>query len=132
MRLGETLARQLMDIGLVGRKIRVEQTFSDGVVNTPKSGHGRTVEMSTPLADTLKRLEMDRKAETLKKGWRDVAWYLVKYIGKDIDSQPREFEEHRYFWSLGIAVPTEHVQIVLTRAARETESKLFFLMFNDT
>jgi hypothetical protein len=30
------------------------------------------------------------------------------------------------------AVPTECFQIVLTRTAREAESKLFFLMFNDT
>ena len=61
-----------------------------------------------------------------------LARYLSKYISKDIDSQPREFEEHRYFCSLGIAVPTECFQIVLTRHAREAESKLFFLMFNDT
>ncbi len=61
-----------------------------------------------------------------------LARYLSKYISKDIDSQPREFEEHRYFCSLGIAVPTERFQIVLTRNAREAESKLFFLMFNDT
>jgi len=56
----------------------------------------------------------------------------LKYISKDIDSQPREFEEHRYFCSLGIAVPTERFQIVLTCHVREAESKLFFLMFNDT
>ena len=61
-----------------------------------------------------------------------LARYLSKYISKDIDSQPREFEEHRYFCSLGIAVPTEQYQIVLTRNAREAESKLFFLLFNDT
>jgi len=63
---------------------------------------------------------------------RQLARYLSKYISKDLDSQPREFEEHRYFCSLGIAVPTERFQIVLTRNAREAESKLFFLMFNDT
>lgn len=61
-----------------------------------------------------------------------LARYLSKYISKDIDSQPREFEEHRYLCSLGIAVPTERFQIVLTRNAREADSKLFFLMFNDT
>ncbi len=61
-----------------------------------------------------------------------LARYLSKYISKDIDSQPREFEEHRYFCSLGIRVPTEQFQIVLTRNAREAKSKLFFLMFNDT
>ena len=38
-----------------------------------------------------------------------LARYLSKYISKDLDSQPREFEEHRYFCSLGIAVPTERV-----------------------
>ena len=61
-----------------------------------------------------------------------LAQYLSKYISKDIDSQPREFEEHRYFCSLGIAVPTERFQMVLTRNVREAESKLLFLMFNDT
>ena len=61
-----------------------------------------------------------------------LARYLSKYISKDIDSQPREFEEHRYFCSLGIAVPTERYEIVLGCNAREAESKLFFLMFNDT
>lgn len=61
-----------------------------------------------------------------------LARYLSKYISKDIDSQPREFEEHRYFCSLGIVVPTERFQIVLVRTAREAQSKLFFLMFNDT
>lgn len=57
--------------------------------------------------------------------------YLSKYISKDIDSQPREFEEHRYFCSLGIAVPTEHYQIVLQRHARQAEGKLFCFMHHD-
>ena len=54
------------------------------------------------------------------------------YISKDIDRQPQGFEECRYFCSLGVAVPTERFQIVLGRNAREAESKLFFVMFNDT
>jgi hypothetical protein len=61
-----------------------------------------------------------------------LARYISKYISKEIDRQPREFEEHRYFCSLGIVVPTEHFQIVLARNAKEAESRLFFLMFNDT
>ena len=61
-----------------------------------------------------------------------LARYLSKYISKEIDRQPWEFEEHRYFRSLGITVPTERFQIVLCRNAGEGESKLFFLMFNDT
>ena len=61
-----------------------------------------------------------------------LARYLSKYISKDIDSPPREFDEHRYFCSLGIAVPTERFQIVLVRDTRGAQSKLFFFMFNDT
>ena len=61
-----------------------------------------------------------------------LARYLSKYISKDIDSQPREFEEHRYFCSLGITVPTERYQFVLVRHTRETEMKLFFLMLKNT
>jgi integrase len=86
MRLGEALALQWTDLDLVGRKIRVERAFSDGVVNTPKSGHGRTVDLSKPLADTLKRLESDRKAESLKKGWREVpGWVFVSEVGTPLD-----------------------------------------------
>jgi len=61
-----------------------------------------------------------------------LARYISKYLSKDIDRQPRAFEEHRYFCSLGIAVPTERYHIVLHRHARETERKLFVLMLNDT
>ncbi len=61
-----------------------------------------------------------------------LARYLSKYISKDIDNQPRGFEEHRYFCSLGIAVPTERYQVVLSRNARAAEPKLLFLMLNDT
>ena len=86
MRLGEALALQWVDLDLVGRKIRVERAFSDGTVNTPKSGHGRTVDISNSLAEVLKRFEMDRKAETLKKGWRDVpAWVFVSEAGTPLD-----------------------------------------------
>lgn len=60
-----------------------------------------------------------------------LARYLSKYISKDIDNQPREFEEHRYFCSLGIAVPTEQYQVVLQRHARQAEGKLFCLMHHD-
>ncbi len=35
-----------------------------------------------------------------------LARYLSKYISKDFDNMPREFEEHRYFCSLGVKVPT--------------------------
>ena len=60
-----------------------------------------------------------------------LARYLSKYISKDIDSQPREFEEHRYFCSLGIAVPTEKYQVVLQRHAKQTHTKMFCFLYSE-
>jgi hypothetical protein len=61
-----------------------------------------------------------------------LARYLSKYISKDIDRQPREFEEHRYFCSLGIKVPTEHLQLVVARHAGDVPCKMFRLMLEET
>ncbi len=61
-----------------------------------------------------------------------LARYLSKYISKDLDALPREFGEHRYFCSLGIVVPTERFQIVLTRQARDVEREMFKMMFDET
>lgn len=58
-----------------------------------------------------------------------LARYLSKYISKDLDSQPREFEEHRYFCSLGIVVPTERYQIVLQWHTKRAEGKMFCFMY---
>ena len=60
-----------------------------------------------------------------------LARYLSKYISKDLDSQPREFEEHRYFCSLGISVPTEKYQVVLQRHARQTHTKMFCFLYSE-
>jgi hypothetical protein len=58
--------------------------------------------------------------------------YLSKYITKDFDTMPRDFEEHRYFCSLGVNVPTEKFDIVSVRHAREAESKMYRLVFHET
>jgi len=42
-------------------EIRVERAFSARKLATPKSRHGRTVDMSSALAETLARLEIDAK-----------------------------------------------------------------------
>jgi hypothetical protein len=61
----------------------------------------------------------------LRPGYSPVklARYLSKYISKDFDNMPREFKEHRYFCSLGIRVPTEKLEMVLVRDARELEAR---------
>jgi len=55
MRLGEALALQWADLNLSAGKIRIERAVSDGALNTPKSGHGRTVDISKALVDVLAR-----------------------------------------------------------------------------
>ena len=81
MRLGEALALQWADLDLTSRKIRVERAFSDGALNTPKSGHGRTVDISKPLADVL--LEWKTKAG---KGKGDRApWVFASEAGTLLD-----------------------------------------------
>jgi site-specific recombinase XerD len=50
MRLGEALALQWEDVDFPGREIRVARALSAGRIETPKSDHGRTVDMSNQLA----------------------------------------------------------------------------------
>jgi len=50
VRIGEAIAFQWPDIDLVDREIRVERGFSARQIETPKTGHGRTVDMSQQLA----------------------------------------------------------------------------------
>jgi integrase len=75
MRLGEALALQWQDVDFPGREIRVARALSAGRIETPKSGHGRTVDMSDQLSGNLLRLQVTRKEEALKRGWGELpAW----------------------------------------------------------
>jgi integrase len=72
LRLAEALALQWEDVHFRAREIRVARGFSRGHLDTPKSRHGRTVDMSQQLARTLVRLHVERKTETLRRGWTAV------------------------------------------------------------
>jgi integrase len=73
MRPGEALGLWWEDLTFAEREIRVARSLvENGKVDTPKSGHGRTVDMSKELARVLVRLQIERKAETLRRGWRAV------------------------------------------------------------
>ncbi len=86
MRLGEALGLQWEDVDVLAREIRIARSFSRGQVETPKSGHGRTVDISQMLAETLTRLEVTRKQEKLKYGWPEIPpWVLCSKEGTAID-----------------------------------------------
>jgi integrase len=68
------------------RQIRVARAFSHGRLDTAKSGHGRTVDMSHELAERLRRLSVERKAETLRRGWRELPpWVFASTTGTPLD-----------------------------------------------
>ena len=86
MRIGEGLALQWDDIDFASREIRVARGFSRGRLETPKSGMGRTVDMSQQLAKALLRLHVHRKEETLKRGWPSVpVWVFCTQEGTPFD-----------------------------------------------
>ena len=86
MRVGEGLALQWDDVDFSGREIRVARGFSRGRLETPKSGVGRTVDMSQELSRGLRRLHIERKAETLRRGWAQVpVWIFCTQEGTPYD-----------------------------------------------
>ncbi len=82
-RIGEALAVQWNDLDLAKRETRIERALSGRhQVGTPKSGHGRTVDLSRDLCTTLYRLHLSRKAETLRRGWPAVPpWVFLSRAG---------------------------------------------------
>lgn len=82
LRLGEAIAVQWGDIDMHGRFIEVKRAFSRPLLSTPKNGKPRRVDMSLQLTETLKALLIERKKETLRKGWSDVpAWVFISEEG---------------------------------------------------
>jgi integrase len=72
LRLGELFGLEWGDVDIRGHFLTVRRSRSGGRVTTPKSGKSRRVDMSDQLAETLQRLHVERKTETLKYGWGQV------------------------------------------------------------
>jgi len=87
VRVGEGLALQWQDLDLGAREIRVARAFSAGrLEDSPKSGHGRTVDVSRQLAEMLRHLEAARKTEKLRRKWAEVPpWVFVTEAGTPLD-----------------------------------------------
>jgi integrase len=87
MRLGEALALQPEDLDATAKMLRISRAFSeDGILDTPKSGHGRTVDMSQSLTEALVTQELGRRQEKLKYGWAELPpWLFVTKAGTPLD-----------------------------------------------
>ena len=88
LRPGEAVALTWADVNLhpEERSIRVERTLSARKIGTPKSGHGRSVDVSAELRVTLLKLQVERKEETLRKSWGTVPeWVFCSRVGRIVD-----------------------------------------------
>jgi integrase len=69
LRLGEAVALAWDDIDLERRELRVERAVgTDGRIDTPKSGHGRTVDLSRAACEMLRSLRARAAEEGLAQG----------------------------------------------------------------
>jgi integrase len=82
MRLGEVLALQWGDIDVHRRSITVRRNVVRGRITRPKNGKTRRVDMSQQLTEVLQGLQIQRKAETLRRGWPEMpAWVFCSTTG---------------------------------------------------
>ena len=86
LRPGEAFGLQWDDVDLVERTIRVERSYSHGEIGTPKTGESRAVDMSQQLAVALRRLEIERAEEKLRRGWTAMPpWVFYSEAGTPMD-----------------------------------------------
>jgi integrase len=86
MRLGEGLALQWHDLSLIDCHVRVARALSARVIETPKAGHGRTVDISSVLSQVLVQHEVKQKAEKLRRGWAEMPlWVFWNDEGHPMD-----------------------------------------------
>ena len=86
IRLGEALALQWAEFDGLAREIRVMRSLSRGELGTPKAGHGRTVDLSQVLAETLGQLEQSCIREALLLGWPTrPPWVFCTRAGTPMD-----------------------------------------------
>jgi integrase len=86
MRIGELLGLQWGDIDFHGHFIEVRRAIVRGNIGRTKSGKYCRIDMSQQLSSTLKALSMQRKEETLRKGWGEVPeWVFVNEEGRPLD-----------------------------------------------
>jgi len=109
LRLGEAVALQWGDLDVTGRFVEVRRTMVYRTLTLPKSGKARRVDLSRQLTDTLKALLLERKKETLKKGWGEVPpWVFTTETGNLLD--PDNFRG-RVWYKLLAKAGLRHIRI---------------------
>jgi integrase len=80
---------QWQDVNLDAGTLRIERSRDQaGSVDTPKAGHGRTVEMGPQLAQTLLRLRMRLPERMKKHKWPTLpSWVFAIRSGEPPDPQ---------------------------------------------
>ena len=86
LRPGEAFALQWGDLDFHARELRVERSWSLRRIETPKTGRTRRVDMSEQLVRALRRLEIDRMVEKVKRGWAEMPpWVFYTDEGTPLD-----------------------------------------------
>ena len=82
LRLGETLALRWEDLDLDAKELRVERALgTKGETDSPKSGHGRTVDLGASTRALLRRLKARADREALRSG-TDQPWMFPGKSGE--------------------------------------------------
>ncbi len=85
-RPGEAFGLQWDDVDFVERALSIERSYSRGSLDTTKTGESRRVDMSQELARVLRRHQVDRAAETLRRGWKTAPpWVFCSAAGTPLD-----------------------------------------------
>jgi integrase len=82
LRLGEALALRWDDLDLIAREMRVERALGPaGEIDTPKSGHGRTVDLGASTCELLRKLRSVEAQDALERG-RPCPWIFPAVDGE--------------------------------------------------
>jgi len=86
LRPGEAFGLQWGDLDFRARELRVERSWSLRRIETPKTGSTRRVDMSEQLVRALRRLEVERMVEKVRRGWTELPpWVFCTDEGTPLD-----------------------------------------------
>jgi len=109
LRQSELLTLKPEDLDFHHRFIYVRRNLSRRVITTPKSGEGRKVDMSLQVAEVLKHYLLQRKKETLARGWGETPeWLFYNSEGKMLDASRLRKSHKRILDKAGVRYRNFH------------------------